>query len=138
MMSAASLQHRKMVHSVEALSNTGDTLSVLQYNILADAAIPRGSSGVNICGAYEYCPEEHRFMDSKLSFNIIHELWHELLFDWLKVKISDVCNSATCLLIRFLNSIVFSQNRKLLKRSAYFAIMFIKYSQVATFGSWRK
>ena len=46
-------------------------LSVLQYNILADGAIPRGDQGVNYCGEYLYCPKEFRYMNSKLNLNVI-------------------------------------------------------------------
>ena len=40
-------------------------ISVLQYNILADAAIPKGDSGANINGSLSYCPESHRYMQSE-------------------------------------------------------------------------
>ena len=48
----------------DGIASTND-ISLLQYNILADSAIPRGDQGASICGDYQYCPKEFRYMDSK-------------------------------------------------------------------------
>lgn len=64
-----SLECRRLVTSENSRSGHSDQvshdISVLQYNILADAAIPNGNTGTNITGTYQYCPATHRYMDSK-------------------------------------------------------------------------
>ncbi|KAF6035745.1 hypothetical protein EB796_005948 [Bugula neritina] len=73
-MSVPSLDSRKMVFKKGFTDDGNDTtISLLQYNILADAAIPRGDSGTNVCGTYAFCPEMHRYMDSRFE-KIIKEV----------------------------------------------------------------
>ena len=63
-----SLKGRKFYHTNDALggsSGDGITFSLMQYNVLGDEAIPRGTEGANRCGKYEYCPASHRYMDSE-------------------------------------------------------------------------
>lgn len=66
----ASLECRELIYFDETahqVSSEGISynISVLQYNILADAAVPNDDEGYNICGAYDFCPKSHRYMDSK-------------------------------------------------------------------------
>ena len=65
-----SLGSRRFVHienGEDQIASVEPTtcISVLQYNVLADAAIPKGDSGANINGSLSYCPESHRYMQSE-------------------------------------------------------------------------
>lgn len=72
-----SLKCRKLVLSEDGEASLPDgsdssgAISILQYNILADASIPRGETGLNISGTYSYCPESHRYMDSELAYDCL-------------------------------------------------------------------
>ena len=62
-----SLKCRTLKYASELGTDVSKTtdFSVLQYNVLADSAIPRGDQGANFCGHYFYCPKEYRYMDSE-------------------------------------------------------------------------
>ena len=63
----ASIKCRTLRHAGElndGIASIND-ISVLQYNILADSAIPREDQGAGSSENYQYCPKEFRYMDSK-------------------------------------------------------------------------
>lgn len=59
------LKYAQTSNDQDQIDNSTNSLSVMQYNILADAAVPSEDGGADLCGSYKYCPAESRYMDSE-------------------------------------------------------------------------